>query len=156
MNTDHTQDRIYLSPPHLNGREKELLLDAFDSNWITTLGPHVEAFEREVCSRYSIQAALALASGTAGLHLALLNLGVESGDEVICSDLTFVATANAITYCGAKPVFVDSNASTWNMDPSLLAEELHRRRKTGEIAAGGSRGRSLRADSRLRSYSQGL
>ncbi len=125
--------RIYLSPPHLNGREKELLLDAFESNWITTLGPHVKLFEEEVCAKLGIEAAVALSSGTAGLHLALLNLEVRAGDEVFCSDLTFSATVNAIVYCGAKPVLIDSNRATWNMDPNLLAEELRSRSKLGKL-----------------------
>ncbi len=131
--TSEPTKRIYLSPPHLNGREKEYLNDAFDSNWITTLGPHVEAFEQEVCRRFSINAAVALSSGTAAIHLALLNLGIKPGDEVFCSDLTFAATANAITYCGATPVFIDSSRDTWNMDPSLLAEELHSRNQRGKL-----------------------
>ncbi len=116
--------RIYLSPPHLDGRERELLLQAYDSNWITTLGPHVEAFEHEVCEKVGVKAAAALASGTAALHLGLLMLGVERGDEVLCSDLTFAASTNAITYLGATPVLIDSEPGTWNMDPVLLSEEL--------------------------------
>jgi len=116
--------RVYLSPPHLDGRERKLLLQAFDSNWITTLGPHVDAFEKEMCEKVGVKNAAALVSGTAALHLALLMLGVRAGDEVLCSDLTFAATANVITYLGATPVFIDSNQSTWNMDPELLSKEL--------------------------------
>ncbi len=116
--------RIYLSPPHLDGRERELLLEAFDSNWITTLGPQVDAFEKEMCQKIGINHAVALASGTAALHLALLMLGVGQGDEVLCSTLTFSASANAITYLGATPVFIDSDRTTWNLDPTLLEEEL--------------------------------
>lgn len=116
--------RIYLSPPHLNGRERELLLQAYDSNWITTLGPHVDAFEKEICQKIGVEHAAALASGTAALHLALMMLGVGPGDEVLCSDLTFAASANAITYLGATPVFIDSDPTTWNLDPALLEEEL--------------------------------
>ena len=116
--------RIYLSPPHLDGRERELLLQAYDSNWITTLGPHVDAFEKEICDKIGVKHAAALTSGTAALHLALLILGVGSGDEVLCSDLTFAASANAITYLGAMPVFIDSDRATWNMDPAVLEEEL--------------------------------
>ncbi len=119
-----TDRRIFLSPPHLDGRERELLLRAFDSNWITTLGPEVDGFERDVCERTGIAHAAALSSGTAALHLALLMLGVGPGDEVVCSDLTFAASANAIAYLGARPVFVDSSPDTWNIDPGLLAEEL--------------------------------
>jgi dTDP-4-amino-4,6-dideoxygalactose transaminase len=116
--------RIYLSPPHMGTVERELLLDAFDSNWIAPLGPHVDAFEREMCELLGIGHAAALSSGTAALHLSLLILGVEPGDEVITSTLTFSATANAVTYCGARPVFVDSSQETWNIDPGILAEEL--------------------------------
>jgi len=116
--------RIYLSPPHLDGRERELLLQAYESNWITTLGPHVDAFEKEICQKIGVGHAAALASGTAALHLALLMLEVGQGDEVLCSDLTFAASANAITYLGATPVFIDSDPTTWNLDPALLEEEL--------------------------------
>ena len=125
--------RIYLSPPHLNGRELELLKEAFESNWITTLGPQVDAFEREMCEKIGVRAAAAVASGTAALHLSLLIVGVRRGDEVLCSTLTFSATANAIVYCGASPVFIDSNWTTWNMDPAMLAEELDACAKKGKL-----------------------
>jgi len=116
--------RIYLSPPHMGDDERTLLLDAFDSNWIAPLGPHVDAFEQEMCDRLGVRHAAALSSGTAAIHLALILLGAEPGDEVITSSLTFAATANATTYCGARPVFIDSSPETWNMDPGLLEEEL--------------------------------
>lgn len=116
--------RIYLSPPHMGDDERALLLDAFDSNWIAPLGPHVDAFEREVAGRIGVGHAAALSSGTAALHLALRILGVSSGDEVIVSDLTFAATVNPVVYQGAVPVLVDSERSTWNMDPNLLEDEL--------------------------------
>jgi dTDP-4-amino-4,6-dideoxygalactose transaminase len=125
--------RIYLSPPHLNGRERELLLQAYDSNWITTLGPHVDAFEQEMCDKIGVKHAAALASGTAALHLGLLMLGVKQGDEVLCSNLTFVASANAITYAGATPVFIDCDRATWNMDPALLSEELDDCARKGKL-----------------------
>lgn len=125
--------RIYLSPPDLDGREFELLKEAFESNWITTLGPQVDAFERDMCKRINVRAAAAVASGTAALHLALLMRGVGRGDEVFCSTLTFSASANAIVYCGASPVFIDSNRTTWNMDPSILAEELDACTKNGKL-----------------------
>jgi pyridoxal phosphate-dependent aminotransferase EpsN len=125
--------RVFLSPPHLDGDEKGLLIRAFDSNWITTLGPQVDAFEAEICARTGIAHAAALSSGTAALHLALLMLGVGPGDEVICSDLTFAASANAIVYLGGKPVFIDSSASTWNIDPDLLAEELAEGARKGRL-----------------------
>jgi dTDP-4-amino-4,6-dideoxygalactose transaminase len=92
--------RIYLSPPHVGPKERELLLEAFDSNWIAPLGPHVDAFEMEMCSRLGVAHAAALSSGTAALHLALLQLGVGRGDEVLTSTFTFAATANAVTRLG--------------------------------------------------------
>jgi pyridoxal phosphate-dependent aminotransferase EpsN len=125
--------RIYLSPPHMGTRERELLLEAFDSNWIAPLGPHVDAFERELAAEVEIAHACALSSGTAALHLALEMLGVGSGDEVIVSSFTFAATANAIRYVNATPVFVDSDEQTWNMDPDLLEEELRDCAKRGRL-----------------------
>jgi dTDP-4-amino-4,6-dideoxygalactose transaminase len=125
--------RIYLSPPHLDGREKEMLVEAFESNWITTMGPDVTAFENEIAQRVGSQAGLAVSSGTAALHLALLLLDVARGDEVICSDFTFAATANAITYCGGEPVLIDSDEATWNIDPLLLGEELERCARRGKL-----------------------
>src|SRR5208283_3143254 len=116
--------RIYLSPPHMGPAERALLLDAFDSNWVAPLGPHVDGFEREFAQFIEVPHATALASGTGGLHLALVMLGVGHGDDVVTSSLTFAATANAITYVGARPVFVDSERTSWNMDPDLLAAEL--------------------------------
>jgi dTDP-4-amino-4,6-dideoxygalactose transaminase len=125
--------RIYLSPPNLDGRERELLFSAFDSNWITTLGPQVDAFESEICDQTGVAYAAALASGTSAIHLALINLGVGSGDEVFCSTFTFSASANPITYCGGTPVFIDSNHETWNMDPNLLEEELAASDRRGKL-----------------------
>lgn len=116
--------RIYLSPPYSSGKERELLLDAFDSNWLAPLGPHVDAFERELAARAGVPHAAALSSGTAGLHLALIALGVGERDVVVTSSFTFAATANVIRYVGAIPVFVDSSPSSWTMDPELLDEEL--------------------------------
>ena len=117
----------------MSEHERELLLEAFDSNWIAPLGPHVNAFEKEFAEKVGVSNAVALSSGTAALHLSLLLLGVEPGDEVITSSLTFSATANAITYLGAKPIFIDSNRETWNMDPDLLAEELAACKKRGKL-----------------------
>lgn len=124
--------RIYLSPPNLDGREKELMMEAFESNWITTMGPQVDLFEKEMCQKLGIGHAVALSSGTAALHLSLLILGVQPGDEVLCSDLTFAATVNAVKYCGATPLLVDSELTTWNMNPGLLEEELKERRRNGK------------------------
>lgn len=116
--------RMYLSPPHLAGEERELVAEVFDSNWIAPLGPQVTAFEAEVCRRIGAGHAAALSSGTAALHLALLLLGVGPGDPVVCSTLTFAASANPIRYLGGTPVFVDSDPQTWNMCPQLLEEAL--------------------------------
>jgi dTDP-4-amino-4,6-dideoxygalactose transaminase len=116
--------RIYLSPPHVGEAERAALLAAFDSNWIAPTGPHLVAFERAVCERVGVRHAVALASGTAALHLALQILGVGPGDEVVTSTLTFVASANAICYLGATPVFVDADADTWNLSPARLEEAI--------------------------------
>ncbi len=125
--------RIYLSPPHVSGRESELLAEALESNWIAPLGPQVDAFEAEFGAVVDVPHAVALSSGTAGLHLAMRLLGVGPGDEVICPTLSFVATSNAALYCGAQPVFVDSDAASWNLDPSLLADELAACRRRGKL-----------------------
>lgn len=128
--------RIYLSPPDVGASERDLLLDAFDSGWIAPLGPHVDAFEREFCDAVGVAHAVALSSGTAALHLALQTLGVGRGDAVITCTLTFSATANAICYVGASPVFIDVSPDTWTMDPHLLEEELQRRaRENKQVAA---------------------
>ncbi len=127
--------RIYLSPPDVGEAERQLLLDAFDSNWIAPLGPHVDGFERDMAERTQIPGALALSSGTAALHLALLLLGVEPGDDVLVPSQTFVATANVVTYVGARPVLVDSDPATWTIDPALVAEELERRAREGRLPA---------------------
>src|SRR4026209_294235 len=119
--------RIYLSPPEVGEAERELLLDAFDSNWIAPLGPHVDAFEHEFAEAVGMPYAVALSSGTAALHLGLHVLGIGRADDVLTSTMTFAATANAITYVGATPVFVDVARRTWTMDPDLLEEELEQR-----------------------------
>jgi dTDP-4-amino-4,6-dideoxygalactose transaminase len=127
--------RVYLSPPDAGSVERELLLDAFDSNWLAPLGPHVDLFERELAERVGLEHAAALSSGTAALHLALLLVGVKPGDQVIVPSLTFVATANAVRYLGAEPVFIDSDPESWNMDASLLATELGERARLGNLPA---------------------
>ncbi|NOY42657.1 MAG: aminotransferase class I/II-fold pyridoxal phosphate-dependent enzyme [Planctomycetes bacterium] len=134
MTTNLTQ-RIFLSPPHMSPVDRTLLIEAFDSNWIAPCGPQVDAFEREFAEALDIPYAVALSSGTAALHLALLAAGVDSGDTVLTSTLTFVATANAIRYVGANPVFIDSDRSSWNMDPGLLETELKRLATLGQCPA---------------------
>jgi dTDP-4-amino-4,6-dideoxygalactose transaminase len=116
--------RIYLSPPHMGTEERELLLDAFDSNWIAPLGPHVDAFEHEFAAYVGAKHAAALSSGTGAIHLALLLHGIGPGDKVYLPSLTFCGSVNPVIYVGAEPVFFDSERDTWNMDPQLLAEEL--------------------------------
>jgi dTDP-4-amino-4,6-dideoxygalactose transaminase len=127
--------RIYLSPPHLSGRELDYLTDAIDSNWITSLGPQVDAFEAEIEALVGVPHALALSSGTAALHLALVVLGIGHGDEVACSSFTFSASANPVVYAGATPVFVDADADTWTMDPALLEQALAERPQIRSVVA---------------------
>jgi dTDP-4-amino-4,6-dideoxygalactose transaminase len=127
--------RVYLSPPEVGAEERRMLLEAFDSNWIAPLGPDVDAFEAEFADRVGVANAVALSSGTAALHLALVLLGVGPDDEVLVPSFTFVATANAVLYQGAIPVFVDCSAETWQMDPDLVADELDRRASAGRLPA---------------------
>jgi pyridoxal phosphate-dependent aminotransferase EpsN len=119
--------RIYLSPPDIGPDEQALVADAFATNWIAPLGPHVDAFEREFAAKVGASHAVALSSGTAALHLALRMAGVGRGDEVFCSTLTFVASANPILYEGATPVFLDCERESWNLDPNVLADALRAR-----------------------------
>jgi dTDP-4-amino-4,6-dideoxygalactose transaminase len=123
--------RIYLSPPHLSGLEAQLVAEAIASNWIAPLGPHVDGFEQEFCALTGASNAVAVSSGTAALHLALIAVGVQPGDEVFVSTLTFAASVNPILYLGARPVLIDSERLSWNMDPALLAEALEARARRG-------------------------
>ena len=116
--------RVFLSPPDMSVGSRELLLDAFDSNWVAPLGPHVDGFERELAGFVGAPAGAALSSGTAALHLALLIAGVGPGDSVVVPTLTFSAPANAVTYTGASLRFVDVEGETWNLSPDLLADAL--------------------------------
>jgi dTDP-4-amino-4,6-dideoxygalactose transaminase len=125
-------NRIYLSSPHLGQEEQKLVADAFASNWIAPLGPHVDAFEQEFAAAVGTGHALALSSGTAALHLALQLVGVQRGDEVLVSTFTFVASVNPILYLGGTPVFIDSERESWNIDPELLTQELDRRVRAGK------------------------
>lgn len=125
-------DKIWLSPPHMSGEEINFVNEAFASNWIAPLGPHVDAFEQEMCHYLQAGHAAALSSGTAAVHLALILLGVKAGDEVICQSMTFSGSANPIVYQQALPVFVDSERDTWNMDPELLYSAIEDRIKKGK------------------------
>ncbi len=131
--------KIWLSSPHMGTMEQLFVKEAFDTNWIAPLGPHVNEFEADLQSFTGADHAAALSSGTAALHLALILLGVASGDEVICQSFTFSASANPIVYQGATPVFVDSEKDTWNMNPEYLeaaiADRMARGKKPKAIIA---------------------
>jgi len=127
--------KVYLSPPDVGERERELLLQAFDSGWIAPVGPDLEAFESEMAAYLGVGHAAAVSSGTAGLHLALRLVGVGANDEVVTSTLTFVATATAVCYLGARPVFVDVDPTTWQIDPALVARFLEWRAAQGRMPA---------------------
>jgi perosamine synthetase len=118
---------IPVSEPNLGGKELEYVKDCISSNWISSIGKYVTRFEEMFASFCGTDHAVATSSGTAALHLALLSLDIASGDEVIMPDLTFVASANAVMYCGARPVFVDSDKMTWNIDPAGIEKSITRR-----------------------------
>lgn len=123
--------RIYLSAPHIGEQEFQYVTQAFEQNWIAPVGPQINAFEEALANYFDVNHAVALTSGTAAMHLALINLGVEAGDYVLCQSITFVATANPITYLGAHPVFIDSEADTWNLDPDQVEEAIQYCREQG-------------------------
>lgn len=112
--------KIWLSSPHMGSAEQSFIQAAFDTNWIAPLGPNVDGFESDLAAFTKVPYAAALSSGTAALHMALIILGVQKDDVVLCQSFTFSATANPIVYCGATPVFIDSEADSWNMDTGLL------------------------------------
>lgn len=116
--------RIFLSPPHMSGNEQKYIDEVFKSNYIAPVGAHLNRFEEMFAEKVGVAHAAAVASGTAAIHLALRQLDLQPGDEVICSTMTFCASANPILYEGATPVFVDSDEATWNLDPNLVADEL--------------------------------
>lgn len=125
-------ERIYMSSPDVGEAEEQAVVAAMRSGWIAPLGPDVDAFERELAERVGVAHAVALSSGTAALHLALLTLGVKPGDVVLTSSMTFAATANAIVYTGAEPYFIDADPVTGNIDAALLREALVELRDAGE------------------------
>jgi pyridoxal phosphate-dependent aminotransferase EpsN len=124
--------RILLSVPHMGGSEIDFVREAFATNWLSTVGPHINAFEAEFAARVGLPA-VALASGTAAVHLGLRLLGVGPEDEVFCQSLTFVGSVNPISYLGARPVFVDSERESWNIDPALLAAALQKRAERNRL-----------------------
>lgn len=123
--------RIYISPPEQTGEELKFLQGALRSNWLAPVGPDIDAFEAEFCDATGVEHALAICSGTAALHLALRVLGVGPGDSVVCSTLTFIASAAPIVYLGASPIFVDSEELSWNMDPRFLERKLSEMKQEG-------------------------
>lgn len=125
-------NKIWLSSPHMGGNEQAYVKEAFDTNWIAPLGPHVDGFEKDLSAYTGAKNVAALSSGTSAIHLALVMLGVKAGDEVICQSFTFSASANPIVYQGATPVFVDSENETWNMCPMYLRMAVHERLKKGK------------------------
>jgi pyridoxal phosphate-dependent aminotransferase EpsN len=127
-------NRIYLSPPHKSGQEKELFIEAFDSGWIAPLGPNVDAFEQEIADYLNMQNSCALSSGSAALHLALRILGIKEGDKVLCPSLTFVASANVILYENAIPVFVDVDSKYWTIDLISLEDAIKKYKPKAFIA----------------------
>jgi len=124
--------KIWLSSPHMSGKEFEYVKEAFDTNWIAPLGPHVDGFEKDLCEFTGSKNAAALSAGTAAIHLALIILGVKAGDEVICQSFTFSASANPIVYQGASPIFIDSEKDTWNMCPIHLRNAIEDRIAKGK------------------------
>lgn len=128
-------DRIWLSSPHMGGAERKYVTEAFDSNWVAPLGPNVDAFEKQLANWVGVKEVAALNTGTAALHLSLQLLQVQPGDVVICQSFTFAASAFPIQYFQAKPVFVDSERDTWNMDPDLLEKAITDQQRKGEKVA---------------------
>ena len=125
-------DRIYLSPPHLGRHELNYLHKAIEDNWVAPAGPNLTGFEQDLCQHTGAAHAVALTSGTAAIHLGLKLLGVGPGDEVLCPSFTFVATANPVLYLGATPVFIDSEPTTWNLDPARLRTAIEDRLRLGK------------------------
>jgi dTDP-4-amino-4,6-dideoxygalactose transaminase len=132
MNNENSK-RIFLSPPHMGGLELEFVNEAFSSNYIAPLGPMVDSFEKEFARYIGIEHCLALSSGTAAMHLALRHLGIGQGDEVFASTLTFIGSVTPIIFQGAKPVFIDSDCESWNMNSDLLEAELALSDKNGKL-----------------------
>ena len=146
-----SNSKIWLSSPHMGGNEQKFVQDAFDSNWIAPLGPNVTGFEKDLEKYLGNDVYVAaLSSGTAALHLGLVLLGVQAGDEVLCQSFTFSASANPILYLGATPVFIDSERDTWNICPVALEEaildRIKKRKKPKAIIAVHLYGMSFKVD----------
>ena len=128
-------ERVWLSSPHMGEKEREYVELAFATNWVAPLGPNVDAFENQLVEYIGVKGAASLSSGSAAIHLALLTLGIQERDIVLCQSFTFAASAFPITYCKAEPVFIDSENDTWNMDPLLLEEAINDLQKKGKKPA---------------------
>ncbi|WP_418129270.1 aminotransferase class I/II-fold pyridoxal phosphate-dependent enzyme [Staphylococcus sp. HKU1] len=126
------KERVFLSRPHMGGNEQKYIADAFEKNWIAPLGENVTEFENDVKRYTGVGEALAVSSGTAAIHLALIESKVGQGDIVFCSSLTFCATSNPILYQGAQPVFIDSELDTWNMSPEVLKKAFEKYEQSGQ------------------------
>ena len=124
--------KIWLSSPHIGDDELKFVNEAFNTNWVAPVGPHIEGFEKDLSTYNDIPYCAALSSGTSAIHLALIMLGVKAGDEVICSSFTFSGSCNPIAYQQATPVFVDSEMETWNIDPTLLEDAIEDRIRSGK------------------------
>jgi len=133
MAEPNRRPRLFLSPPHMSGREQKYIAEAFEINFIAPVGPHLARFEELFAEKVGVKHAVALVSGTAALHLALRHLQLQPGDEVVCSSFTFCASANPILYERASPVFIDSDWTSWNLDPNLVEEELREADRRGKL-----------------------
>lgn len=125
--------RLFLSPPHMSGREQQYIAEVFASNYIAPVGPHLQKFEELFAKKVGVAHAAAVASGTAAIHLALRHLNLEPGDEILCSTFTFCASANPILYEHACPVFIDSDWTSWNLDPNLVEQEIRGAAARGKL-----------------------
>jgi dTDP-4-amino-4,6-dideoxygalactose transaminase len=125
--------RLFLSPPHMSGREQQYIAEVFASNYIAPVGPHLQRFEELFAEKVGVKHAAAVASGTAAIHLALRHLNLQPGDEVLCSTFTFCASANPILYEQARPVFIDADWASWNLDPQLVAQEVKAAAARGKL-----------------------
>jgi pyridoxal phosphate-dependent aminotransferase EpsN len=125
--------RIYLSPPHMSGYELGFVTEAFESNWLSSVGPHVDTFEKELADKVGAGGAVALSSGTAAIHIVMRLLGIGTGDKVFCSSLTFIGSVGPVIYQGAEPVFIDSEPASWNISPAALERAFVDAEKSGSL-----------------------
>lgn len=119
------QSKVWLSSPTMHGDELKYMTEAYETNWMSTVGANINEVEKQICNKVGCQHAVALSAGTAALHMAVKLAGIKPGDKVFCSDMTFSATVNPITYEGGIPIFIDTEYDTWNMDPVALEKHLN-------------------------------